>query len=64
MCNICLTLNHIKEDRGELKACDYNISVLPPSDSLAQLVEHRSRDPMVPGSIPGLSVIFSLAVIS
>ena len=32
--------------------------LFPPSDSLAQLVERRSRDPKVPGSIPGWSVIF------
>ena len=41
------------------KIADY-----PEMYSLAQLVEHQSRDPKVPGSIPGGSVNFSLAVIS
>ena len=39
---------------------DNKINVLPPSDSIAQLVEHPTSKPKVLGSIPGWSVNLSL----
>lgn len=52
------TLNDSHSKINELKAYDYRNQHSSSSDSVAQLVERRSRAPKVPGSNPELPVHF------